>query len=163
MGTRGETEVLPGKCCLSERTRWNLPYPLKRVHNQMKTTLLLGIGTMLLAVAGCNRESQSTQPQAPTNQNTGVFPGRAASVPAAPVSEWAKVKIDATGAVFVNKKQMPLEAFSSECARLKKVGGAVVLFIDSPNQVASPAQAESIRKIAEAGVPMKMAMNENEL
>ena len=34
--TQGENsekiEVLPGKCCLSERTRWKLPYPLKRNH-----------------------------------------------------------------------------------------------------------------------------------
>ncbi len=137
---------------------------MDQIECYMKITLLLGLGcTVLLAVAGCNREGQSTPSQGPTNQNAGAFPGQSASLPASPVSEWAKVKIDATGAVFVNKQQMASEELSSECARLKKSGGAIVLFVDSPNHVASPAQAEAIRKITDAGVPMKMALKESEL
>ncbi len=130
----------------------------------MKITPLLGLGcTVLLAVAGCNRENQSSPSQSPANQNSGVFPGQSAGSPAPPVSEWAKVRIDGTGAVFVNKKQMASKEFSTECARLKKGGGAVVLFVDAPNHVASPAQAEVMRKIADAGVPMKVALKESDL
>ena len=118
---------------------------------------------MLLAVAGCKPENQSTSSEAPTNQSSGVYPGQSGGSPAPLVSEWAKVKIDATGAVFVNKKQMTTDEFRTECARLKKVSGAVVLFVDTANHVASSAQADMIRHIADAGVPMKMALKESEL
>jgi len=137
---------------------------LDQIERYMKIAFLLGLGCpLLLAIGGCNREGQSPQTQGPTKQDIGAFPGQSAGLPAPPVSEWAKVKIDATGAVFVNKKQMASEEFSLDCARLKKSGGAIVLFVDSPNHAASPAQAEMIRKIADAGVPMKLAVDEREL
>jgi biopolymer transport protein ExbD len=92
-----------------------------------------------------------------------VFPGQTAGAPAPTVSEWAKVRIDATGAVFVNKKRMTADEFRTECARLKKVRGAVVLFVEAAYQVANSAQADKIRLIADTGVPMKMALKESEL
>lgn len=118
---------------------------------------------MLLAVAGCKQEARSTRLEAPTNQSSGVFPGQTAGLPAPTASEWAKVKIDAVGAVFVNKKRTTADEFRTECVRLKKAGGAVVLFLDGAHQVASSAQADKIRLIVEAGVPMKMVLKESEL
>lgn len=118
---------------------------------------------MLLADAGCKQEARSTSLEAPTNQSSGVFPGQTAGLPAPTVSEWAKVKIDATGAVFVNKKRMTADEFRTECARLKKVRGAVVLFVESAHQVASSTQADKIRLIADAGVSMEIVLKESEL
>lgn len=118
---------------------------------------------MLFVVAGCKQETQSTNSEAPANQSSGVFPGQSAGSPAPSVSEWAKVKIDATGAVFVNKKYMTADELKSECARFKRVSAAVVLFVDATNHVANSAQAGMIRQIADAGVPMKMALKESEL
>jgi hypothetical protein len=128
----------------------------------MKIPLLIGCA-VLLAVAGCKPETQATSSDAATNQTGGVFPGQSASLPASSVSEWAKVKIDPTGAVFVNKKQMTADEFRTECARLKKAGGAVLLFVGAANHVASAPQADMIRQIADAGVPMKVALKESDL
>ena len=128
----------------------------------MKIPLLIGCA-VLLAVAGCKPETQSTNTELPTNQSGGVFPGQSAGLPAAAVSEWAKVKIDATGAVFVNKRQMTADEFRAECVRLKNASGASVLFVDTSNRVASPAQAAVISQIADAGVLMKAALKESEL
>ena len=128
----------------------------------MKNSLLIGCA-VLLAVAGCKQEARSTRLETPTNQSSGVFPGQTAGAPAPTVSEWAKVRIDATGAVFVNKKRMTADEFRTECARLKKVRGAVVLFVEAAYQVANSAQADKIRLIADTGVPMKMALKESEL
>lgn len=79
------------------------------------------------------------------------------------VSEWTKVKIDATGAVFVNKKQMTPEEFKAECDRLKNCGGAVQLYVGAPNQVLSAAQSEVVQQIVDAGVGMKMVMKESDV
>jgi biopolymer transport protein ExbD len=128
----------------------------------MKISLLIGCA-VLLVVAGCKQETQSTSSETPTNQSSGVFPGQSAGSPAPSVSEWAKVKIDATGAVFVNKKQMTADEFRTECARFKKVSAAVVLFVDATNHVVNSAQAGMIRQIVDAGVPMKAALKESEL
>ncbi len=67
------------------------------------------------------------------------------------------------GEVFVNKQPMSAADFATECARLKKVGGAIVLFMDAPDHVASPAQAQVLRKIVDAGVGMKAVLKESEL
>jgi hypothetical protein len=91
------------------------------------------------------------------------MPQHAESAAAPSVSEWAKVKIGRSGEVLVNKKQMSLADFAVECERLKKVGGAVVLFIDTPNGVVSPAQTKAVQKIVDAGVPMNGVRKENEL
>jgi hypothetical protein len=128
----------------------------------MKISLLIGCA-VLLAVAGCKQETRSTRLETPTNQSSGVFPGQTAGLPAPTVSEWAKVKIDATGAVYVNKKQMTADEFRTECVRLKKGRGAVVLFVEAVHQGANSAQADKIRLIVDAGVPMKMALKESEL
>ena len=121
----------------------------------------------MLAMTGCKTETQSACCETSASQGNGVFPGqtpsRSTSLSAPTVSEWAKVKIDAAGAVFVNKKQMTLDEFKAECFRLKKAGGAIMLFVVGANHVANPAQADVIRLIADAGVPMQMAMAENEL
>lgn len=118
---------------------------------------------MLLAVAGCKQEARLTRLEASTNQSSGVFPGQTAGLPAPTASEWAKVKIDATGAVFVNKKRMTADEFRTECGRLKKGRGAVVLFVESAHQVVGSAQADKIRLIADAGVPMEVVFKESEL
>jgi hypothetical protein len=58
---------------------------------------------------------------------------------------------------------MTADEFKTECARLKKVSGAAVLFVDAANHVTSSVQANLIRHITDAGVPMKMAFKESEL
>jgi hypothetical protein len=121
----------------------------------MKATLLFGCA-FLLAATGCKREPATTQ-------TSGAFPGQTAGSPAPPVSEWAKVKIGPMGDVFVNKKKLTMDEFSAECARLKKAGGAIVLFVDSSNHTANPAQAEVMRKVVDSGIPMKAALSETEL
>lgn len=160
-----------GNCRFSERMVSHHPYPMVRtrpkflvapVTTLMKITLPIGC-VLVLAVAGCKPQEQSSSFEAPTNQSSGIFPGQSAGSPAPTVSEWAKIKIDRTGAVFVNKKQMTADEFKTECARLKKVSGAAVLFVDAANHVASSAQANLIRHITDAGVPMKLALKESEL
>lgn len=90
-------------------------------------------------------------------------PDQATGLPEVAVSEWAKVKIDATGSVFVNKKQMTTAEFEAECGRLKKGGGAVQLYVDAPNGALSAAQSEVVRQIVDAGVGMKLATKESDL
>jgi biopolymer transport protein ExbD len=121
----------------------------------MKATLLFGCA-LLFAAVGCKRELATTQ-------TSGAFPGQTAGIPAPAVSEWAKVKVGATGDVFVNKKKFTMDEFSAECARLKKVGGAIVLFVDSSNHTLNPSQTEVMRKVVNAGIPMKAAQSEAEL
>jgi biopolymer transport protein ExbD len=127
----------------------------------MKITLIFGCA-LLLTVTGCKRETQTAQQSTFPGVVSNGLPG-VASAEQPPVTEWSKVKIGSAGDIFVNKKQMSLAEFSTECARLKKVGGAIVLFIDTPNHVASPAQAEAMRKIVDAGVAMKAALKESDL
>ena len=79
------------------------------------------------------------------------------------ISEWDKVKIGDSGEVFVNKKRVTLTEFTAECQRLKDVGGAAVLYIDSQNRPLNPAQTAAFRKLVDAGVPMKAVQNESEL
>lgn len=133
----------------------------------MKTTMILGCAIL---VAGCNRDARiikpgEAQPAEPriiaTVSSNGMIEAVAATRP--PVTEWSKVKIGSAGEIFVNKQPMSAADFATECARLKKVGGAIVLFIDTPNHVASPAQAEVMRKIVDAGVAMKAASKESDL
>ena len=129
----------------------------------MKIPLLL-LCITLLAVVGCKPEPRSAASQATSSETGEIFPRREAGRPVPPVSEWAKVKIDATGAVFVNKKQMNADEFRTECSRLKKAGGAILLFVGgTANPVPSAPQADTIRQIADSGVLMKMALKESEL
>jgi hypothetical protein len=128
----------------------------------MKTTILLGCAIL---VAGCRRDAQVSQPATPrivaTVSSNDLIEAVAATRP--PVTEWSKVKVGRAGEVFVNKQPMSEENFATECTRLKKVGGAIVLFMDAPNHVASPEQAQVLRKIVDAGVGMKLALKESEL
>ena len=128
----------------------------------MKITIILGCAIL---VAGCQRDAQVSQPAEPrivaTVSSNGLIEAVAATRP--PVTEWSKVKIGRAGEVFVNKQPMSAADFATECARLKKVGGAIVLFMDAPDHVASPAQAQVLRKIVDAGVGMKAVLKESEL
>ena len=128
----------------------------------MKITIILGCAIL---VAGCQRAAQVSQPAesrtVATVSSNGLIEAVAATRP--PVTEWSKVKIGRAGEVFVNKQPMSAANFATECARLKKVGGAIVLFMDAPDHVASPAQAQVLRKIVDAGVGMKLALKESDL
>jgi hypothetical protein len=111
---------------------------------------------------GCKKE---TTP--PASQATSIFSGltnaiRTAKQPIA-VSEWDKVKISDSGDIFVNKKQMSLADFSAECQRLKQAGGAALIYTGDMPHLLSPVQIESVQKLTDAGVPMKMALKESEL
>ena len=128
----------------------------------MRIANIFGLA-FLLAGFGCKDSTHPNQSEPPTNQSSGVFPGESTGSPAPSVTEWVKVKIGGSGGVFLNKKPMTLSEFSTECARLKMIGGAIVLFVDAPNHALSPAQADVLRKITDAGVPMKMALKESEL
>jgi hypothetical protein len=74
-----------------------------------------------LLIMGCKHETQSAQSQSlpPVTQRIAV-------------SEWDKVKISDSGEIFVNKKQVSLTEFATECQRLKLAGDAAMLYIDSP-------------------------------
>jgi biopolymer transport protein ExbD len=118
----------------------------------------------LLSVVGCSKhKTQPVQSQLlpPAMQRIAV-------------SEWDKVKIDRSGEIFVNKKQVSLTEFAAECQRLKKVGGAAVVYCpgDSHNpsttgtdfvSLLTSAQGEVIHKLADAGVPIKVAQKESDL
>jgi biopolymer transport protein ExbD len=118
----------------------------------MKITQTLGC-VLFLLVVGCSKHDappvQSQSLPVVSKQTT--------------VSEWDKVKIDNSGEIFVNKKQVTLTEFTTECQRLKNVGGAAVLYIDSQNRPLNPAQTEAFHKLVDAGVPMKAVQKEGEL
>jgi biopolymer transport protein ExbD len=128
----------------------------------MKITIILGC---VVLIAGCKQDSQVSQPAesrlVANVSSNGLIETVSTTRP--PVTEWCKVKIGSAGEIFVNKEPMSASDFATECARLKKAGGAIVLFVDTPNHVASPAQAEVMRKIVDAGVAMKAALKESEL
>ena len=105
----------------------------------------------MLVVAGCKRE-----PQAPQS-----LLGVGKDAPA--VTEWDKVKLGVSGEIFLNKKPISLAELVTECERLKKAGGGIVLYVDTPNHVANPAQVEAMQKIVDAGVAMKVALEERDL
>ena len=137
--------------------RWLFSRPLHTPH--MKATLIIAL---LLVITACKREPQSTPPRqiAAVSTNGQI---EVVKTTRSPVSEWSKVKIGRAGDIYVNKQQMSPAEFATECARLKKVGGAIVLFVDAPDHVASPAQAEVMRKIVKAGVAMEAAPKESDL
>ena len=118
-----------------------------------------------MLVTGCKRETRVAQPAQPPLVAAASADGLIETVAATrpPVTEWRKVKIGSAGDIYVNRQLMSPAEFATECARLKKVGGAIVLFVDTPNHVASPAQAEVMRKIVDAGVAMKAALKESEI
>jgi hypothetical protein len=127
----------------------------------MKITHLI-VFTLPLLMLGCKKEATP-----PASQPTSAFPGATNALATAKqpiaVSEWDKVKISDSGDIFVNKKQMSLADFSAECQRLKRVGGAALIYTGDSPHVLSPAQAEAVQKLTVAGVPMKMALKESEL
>ncbi len=63
----------------------------------------------------------------------------------------------------MNKKQVTLAEFATECQRLKQAGGAAVVYTGDGEHVLSPAQIEVVHKLVDAGVPMKAAMKESDL
>jgi hypothetical protein len=107
----------------------------------------------LLSVVGCSKhQAQPAQSQLlpPSMQRIAI-------------SEWDKIKISDSGEIFVNKKQVSLTEFATECQRLKLAGGAALIYIDSPNRPLNPSQTEAFHKLADAGVPMKVAQKESDL
>jgi biopolymer transport protein ExbD len=117
----------------------------------MKTKHLFIIIVLFLVVVGCRKAaSTASQSLPPASQRVTV-------------SEWDKVKISSSGEIFVNKRQMSLAEFAAECQRLKQAGGAALIYIGEGDHVLSPAQAEAFHKLADSGVPMKVAMKESEL
>ncbi len=71
------------------------------------------------------------------------------------VSEWAKVEVGISGNVTFNGKAISQAEFAAECERLKKVGGGIVIFIDTEGySLQSKAQTDVSRKIQILGVPL---------
>lgn len=108
--------------------------------------------TLPLLVMGCAHKTEPMQAQSlpPASQPITV-------------SEWDKVKVSSSGEIFVNKKQLSLAEFAAECQRLKKAGGAAIIYTGDGNHVLSPAQGEAIHKLIDMGVPMKAATKESDL
>ncbi|MFN7731110.1 MAG: hypothetical protein ACK5OB_04355 [Pirellula sp.] len=123
----------------------------------MKSTIILGC---TILVAGCQRAAQVSQP---AESRAVTILSSNGLVKRPPITEWSKVKIGRAGEVFVNKQPMSAANFATECARLRKIGGAILLFVDAPDHVANPAQAQVLCKIEDEGVTMKVAMEESEL
>jgi RNA polymerase sigma factor (sigma-70 family) len=104
-----------------------------------------------------SQEMTLTSGLRPHSQNLGFFPGQV-------VSEWARVKINDSGEIFVNKKLVTLAEFATECERLKQVGGAAKIYVDVPNgRAPNPAQTNALGKLVDAGVPMKAEPKESDL
>jgi hypothetical protein len=106
--------------------------------------------TLPLLMLGCKKEGTP-----PTGQPTVGQP--------IAVAEWDKVKINDSGDIFVNKKQMSLADFSAECQRLKQAGGAALIYMGDMHHYLTPVQTEAFQKLVVAKVPMKMALKESEL
>jgi hypothetical protein len=79
------------------------------------------------------------------------------------VLEWDKVMISDSGEIFVNKKQVSLTEFATECQRLKQVGGGAVVYTGEGSHIPSPAQFEAVQKLVASGVPMKAALKKTEV
>lgn len=68
----------------------------------------------------------------------------------------AKVKVDRTGAIYLNGKTVTLEELKDEFARLRQAGGSVWYFRENP-QGEPPAQAMAvIQAIVDAQLPVKL-------
>ena len=83
--------------------------------------------------------------------------------PPSAVSEWDKVKITDSGAIFVNQKPVSLAEFAAECQRLKQVGGGAVVYTGDGSHIPSPAQLKVVRNITDSGVPTKAALRASEV
>ena len=118
---------------------------------------------VLLVVAGCKSATESVRSETPTNQSSGTFPGHSARSPALPFSGWAKVRIKATGAIFVNKKQVTTEQFMAECDRLKKVGGGILVFLDGFDREDGPPRVDALGYPAAIELPVTFVFKESEL
>jgi len=103
-------------------------------------------------VMGCTHPTQPQRTQSPSSASQHVT-----------VSGWDKVKISSSGEIFVNKKQVTLTEFATECQRLKQVGGAAVVYTGEGEHILSPAQVQAVHKLVGAGVPMKVAMKESDI
>jgi len=131
-------------------------------------TFILIFVAVTLSIGCSKKPAESTQSPLQTNGSSGVWPGTGVGTAASvskwdkwakvnklKVSEWATVKVGISGDVVCNKKQMSLAEFAAECERLKKVGGGVLIFVDTAgHSTTTKAQAEAVQKIVTAGVPM---------
>jgi biopolymer transport protein ExbD len=109
--------------------------------------------TLPLLILGCHKESnhkQATLLSLPPDSHVAV-------------SEWDKVKISSSGEIFVNKKQVSLTEFATECQRLKQASGGAMVYTGDGDHVFSPAQTKAVSKLIDAGVPMKAVQKESEL
>ncbi len=130
-------------------------------------TFILILVAVTLFIGCKQKPTESTQSSPQPNGSSGALSdtgvGTAASVPEwvkwardnkLKVSEWAKVKVGVSADVTFNGKQISHAEFAAECERLKKVGGGILIFIDTAgHSEMTKAQADVVHKIA-AGVPM---------
>ena len=128
---------------------------------------LCKIGLVLLLVAsGCSDRSPENSVSQP---GTRVDGARLDSAPilasAATPSEWAKLKVDAQGQIYLDGEPITGEELSLECDRLKDAGGAIRIFVETASD-AMPLDSEQgriVAMIAEKGIPMQLVLNEAEL
>jgi len=76
-------------------------------------------------------------------------------------AEWeangiAKVKVDETGAIYLNAKPVSLDELGNEFARIKKLNGAVWYYRLSQTQAAEASGMAIMKKIVEYRLPVKL-------
>jgi hypothetical protein len=66
------------------------------------------------------------------------------------------VKVDETGAIYLNAKPISLDELGNEFARIKKLNGAVWYYRLSQTQAAEASGMIIMRKVVECRLPVKL-------
>jgi hypothetical protein len=105
---------------------------------------------LLFLVMGCKHTTQTAQSSPPVLQPIVA-------------STWDKVRISTSGEIFVNKKLVGMADFVVECQRLKKAGGAAMIYTEHGDQDTTKVQIEVIIRLLDEEVPFKQALKESDL
>ncbi len=104
--------------------------------------------------------------------NEGVFPNQTSNFDdAAPTTAnaitatatWNRVKIGQAGSITLDGNVIGTHEFIAECERVKAANGGFVLFIESASGALNPAQIETMQKITETQVALRLVTKESEL
>ncbi len=79
------------------------------------------------------------------------------------INNVSRIKLSKEDIIYVNGKQASLEEVKKELEQRKAKHGAVKYYRENPQEQASPQALELIRVIAEAKLPVKFCMTEQEL
>jgi hypothetical protein len=110
----------------------------------------LRIFVITLLIQGCTSKSLN-------QDNAGQANVMANKQPVIDSSKFAKVKVDHTGRIFLNEKQVSLEELKVAFARLKQSNGVVLYYRENPESE-PPAEATLvIQAIIDAKLPVRLS------